>query len=47
LFGPATRDAVARYQVKKNLSVTGSLSSDTLQALGLPQVATNSTTPPQ
>jgi hypothetical protein len=47
LFGPATRDAVARYQVKKNLTVTGSLTSDTLQALGLPQLATNSTTAPQ
>ena len=43
LFGPTTRDAVARYQAAKNLSVTGSLTSDTLQALGLPQVATNST----
>jgi hypothetical protein len=47
LFGPTTRDAVARYQTKKNLTVTGSLSSDTLQALGLPQVATNSTQAPQ
>jgi hypothetical protein len=47
LFGPATRDAVARYQAKQNLSVTGSLTSGTLQALGLPQVATNSTTAPQ
>jgi hypothetical protein len=41
LFGPTTRDAVARYQAQKNLTVTGSLTSDTLQALGLPQVATN------
>jgi hypothetical protein len=47
LFGPTTRDAVARYQTKKNLSVTGSLSPDTLQAMGLQQVATNSTTAPQ
>ena len=46
LFGPTTRDAVARYQAAKNLSVTGSLTSDTLQALGLPQVATNSTAAP-
>jgi hypothetical protein len=44
LFGPTTRDAVARYQMAKNLSVTGSLTSDTLQAMGLPRVATNSVT---
>jgi hypothetical protein len=44
LFGPTTRDAVARYQTEKNLSVTGSLTSDTLQAMGLPRVATNSAT---
>jgi hypothetical protein len=44
LFGPATRDAVARYQTKKNLSVTGSLTSDTLQALGLQPTATTSAT---
>ena len=37
IFGPATRDAVAKYQIAKQLSVTGSLSPDTLQALGLPQ----------
>jgi hypothetical protein len=43
LFGPATRDAVARYQAQKNLTVTGSLTPDTLQSLRLPQVATNST----
>jgi putative peptidoglycan binding protein len=36
VFGPATRDAVARYQIAKQLSVTGSLSPDTLQSLGLP-----------
>jgi Putative peptidoglycan binding domain len=41
LFGPSTRDAVARYQAKQNLTVTGSLTSETLQALGLPSVATN------
>jgi Putative peptidoglycan binding domain len=44
LFGPTTRDAVARYQAQKNLTVTGSLTPDTLQSLGLPSVATNSTT---
>lgn len=39
VFGPATRDAVARYQIAKQLSVTGSLSPDTLQSLGLPSPA--------
>jgi hypothetical protein len=38
VFGPSTRDAVARYQIAKNLEVTGSLSPDTLRALGLPEV---------
>jgi len=37
IFGPATRDAVAKYQIANQLSVTGSLSPDTLQSLGLPQ----------
>ncbi len=37
MFGPTTRDAVVKYQVAKRLSVTGSLSPDTLQSLGLPQ----------
>jgi putative peptidoglycan binding protein len=36
IFGPATRDAVAKYQIAKQLNVTGSLSPDTLQSLGLP-----------
>src|SRR5438105_5946482 len=36
LFGPTTRDAVVKYQIAKRLSVTGSLSPDTLQSLGLP-----------
>jgi hypothetical protein len=39
VFGPATRDAVARYQIARQLSVTGSLSPDTLQSLGLPSPA--------
>ena len=39
LFGPTTRDAVARYQAEKNLTVTGSLTPDTLESLGLPAVA--------
>jgi hypothetical protein len=37
VFGPTTRDAVANYQVANQLNVTGSLSPDTLQSLGLPQ----------
>jgi Putative peptidoglycan binding domain len=39
IFGPTTRDAVAKYQIAKHLNVTGSLSADTLQSLDLPQVA--------
>jgi Putative peptidoglycan binding domain len=35
IFGPTTRDAVAKYQMDKQLEVTGSLSPDTLQSLGL------------
>jgi hypothetical protein len=38
IYGPTTRDAVAKYQIAKHLDVTGSLSPDTLRALGLPQV---------
>jgi hypothetical protein len=38
IFGPATRDALAKYQIAQHLSVTGSLSPDTLQSLRLPQV---------
>lgn len=41
LFGSTTRDAVARYQAQNNLTVTGSLTPDMLQSLGLPAVATN------
>ena len=36
VFGPSTRDAVAKYQIANQLNVTGSLSPDTLQLLGLP-----------
>jgi hypothetical protein len=36
VFGPSTRDAVAKYQIANQLNVTGSLSPDTLQSLGLP-----------
>ena len=37
VFGPSTRDAVANFQITNQLNVTGSLSPDTLQSLGLPQ----------
>ena len=37
VFGPSTRDAVAKFQIANQLSVTGSLSPDTLQSLGLSQ----------
>ncbi len=39
IFGPTTRDAVAKYQIANQLNVTGSLSPDTLQSLGLPEPA--------
>ena len=39
IFGPTTRDAVAKYQIAKRLAVTGSLSPDTLQSLRLPPPA--------
>ncbi len=41
IFGPMTRDAVAKYQIDKQLDVTGSLSPDTLQSLGVPPGANN------
>lgn len=37
IYGPTTRDAVAKYQIAKGLDVTGNLSPNTLQSLGLPQ----------
>ena len=39
VFGPTTRDAVAKYQIANQLNVTGSLSPDTMQSLGLPEPA--------
>src|SRR6266496_57942 len=39
VFGPTTRDAVANYQIANQLNVTGSLSPDTIQSLGLPEPA--------
>jgi len=41
IFGPTTRDAVAKYQMDKQLDVTGSLSPDTLQSLGVPLAPNN------
>jgi Putative peptidoglycan binding domain len=41
IFGPTTRDAVAKYQMDKQLDVTGSLSPDTLQSLGVPPAPNN------
>lgn len=37
IYGPLTRDAVAKYQIAEHLDVTGSLSTDTVKSLGLPQ----------
>ena len=37
VVGPATRDALAKYQIAQHLSVTGSLSPDMLRSLRLPQ----------
>jgi Putative peptidoglycan binding domain len=39
IYGPATRDAVARYQIAKRLDVSGNLSAQTLQSLGLRQTS--------
>jgi hypothetical protein len=39
IYGQLTRDAVAKYQIDKQLDVNGSLSAQTLQSLGLPQPA--------
>jgi len=39
IYGPLTRDAVAKYQIDKNLDVNGSLTAQTLQSLGLPKPA--------
>ena len=37
IFGPTTRDAVAKYQIEKKLEVTGSLSAQTLESFRLPE----------
>jgi peptidoglycan hydrolase-like protein with peptidoglycan-binding domain len=41
IFGAATRTAVTRYQIDRQLQVTGSLTDQTLQSLGLPGLASN------
>jgi hypothetical protein len=41
IFGPTTRDALAKYQIDNQLDVTGSLSPDTLQSLGVPPAPNN------
>jgi hypothetical protein len=41
IFGPTMRDAVAKYQIDNQLDVTGSLSPDTLQSLGVPPAPNN------
>jgi Putative peptidoglycan binding domain len=41
LFGPDTRSALTRYQVDNRLSVTASLTKDTLQSLGIQKIATS------
>jgi hypothetical protein len=41
LFGAATRTAVTHYQTDRGLQVSGSLTSDTMQSLGLPQMTSN------
>jgi hypothetical protein len=37
IYGRMTRDAVAKYQIARKLDVSGNLSAQTLQSLGLPQ----------
>ena len=41
LFGPDTRAALTRYQIDHRLSVTASLTTDTLQSLGIQKIATS------
>ena len=41
LFGADTRTALTRYQIDHQLPVTGSLTNETLQSLGLPALASN------
>jgi hypothetical protein len=41
VFGADTRTALTRYQIDRGLQVTGSLTNETLQSLGLPGLASN------
>ena len=41
VFGPQTRNAIMRFQGDHGMRVTGSLTNDTLDALGLPRIASN------
>jgi peptidoglycan hydrolase-like protein with peptidoglycan-binding domain len=41
LFGRDTRDAVARYQSDQKVAITGTLTTQTLQSLGVQKVANN------
>jgi hypothetical protein len=41
VFGADTRTALTRYQVDRHLQVTGSLTNETMQSLGLPGLASN------
>jgi hypothetical protein len=41
LFDPDTRAALKRYQIDHRLSVTASITKDTLQSLGIQKIATS------
>jgi hypothetical protein len=41
IFSADTRTALTQYQINNHLQVTGSLTNDTLQSLGLPGLASN------
>lgn len=41
VFGAETRTALTRYQIDQHLQVTGSLTNETMQSLGLPGLASN------
>jgi Putative peptidoglycan binding domain len=41
LFGADTRTALTRYQIDRHLQVTGSLTNETMQSLGLSSLASN------
>jgi hypothetical protein len=41
IYGRLTRDAVAKYQIARKLDVSGNLSVQTLQSLGLPRTSSS------